>query len=101
MKLIEINLSVNQYEQELGLLLFDYCMGSAFMSALIFDYFVRNDLSSDILEILSIEIRKPNARPFVITTWYRPPDSPVELFSHFETVIGKLDSEGIEHVINK
>ena len=63
------------------------------------DYFVRNDLSSDILEILSIEIRKPNARPFVITTWYRPPDSPVELFSHFETVIGKLDSEGIEHVV--
>lgn len=63
------------------------------------DYFVRNDLRSSELEILSVEIRKPNAKPFVITTWYRPPDSTVELFSHFESVLGKLDSEGLEHII--
>ena len=31
--------------------------------------------------------------------WYRPPDSPIGIFSPFETLIGKLDSENIEYFL--
>ena len=40
------------------------------------NYVVREDLNSKLLEILSVEIHKPNAKPFVVTSWYRPPNSP-------------------------
>ena len=33
-------------------------------------YSVRTDLDSQHLEIISIEIRKHNSKPFVITSWY-------------------------------
>ena len=29
---------------------------------------------------LCIEIRKPNTKPFLIATWYRPPYSSIDLF---------------------
>ena len=48
-------------------------------------YSVRTDLDSQLLEIISIEIRKFNSKPFVITSWYRPPNSPHELFTHVNT----------------
>ena len=51
------------------------------------------------LEILSIEVRKLSSKPFVITTWYRPPNSSVDLFFHFDTVLRKLDSENVEHYL--
>ena len=37
------------------------------------NYSVRKDLDNQLLEILSIQIRKPNSKPFVITLWYRSP----------------------------
>ena len=43
-----------------------------------------------------IEIRKPRSKPFVLTAWYRPPDSLVATFRPFEELIGKLDSENVE-----
>ena len=33
----------------------------------------------DRLEALSIEVRKLSTKPFVITTWYRPANSSVDL----------------------
>ena len=60
------------------------------------NYSIRKDLDNQFLEILSIEIRKPNSKPFVVTSWYRPPNSPLELFSHLDTLLGKLDSENVE-----
>ena len=63
-------------------------------------YSVRTDLDSQLLEIISlIEIRKHNSNPFVITSWYRPPNSPHELFAHINTLLGKLDSENVEHFL--
>ena len=63
------------------------------------NYSIRKDLQNQLFEILSIEIRKPNSKPFVVTTWYRPLHSPVELFSHLDTLLGKLDSENVEHFL--
>ena len=51
------------------------------------------------LENLCLEIHKTKTRPFVIFTWYRPPDSPIGIFSPFESLIGKLDSENVEFFI--
>ena len=60
-------------------------------------YSVRTDLESELLEIISIEIRKHNSKLFVITSCYRPPNSLHELFTHINTLLGKLDSENVEH----
>ena len=54
------------------------------------NFSLRTDLSIDQLENVRIEVRKPNSKPFLVTTWYRPPDSIVEKFNFFETPIGKI-----------
>ena len=38
------------------------------------NFVLRSDLSVNELENLCIEIRKPNSKPFLIGTWYRPPN---------------------------
>ena len=43
------------------------------------NYLLRLDLSVNQLEILCIEVRKPRSKPFIVATWYRPPDSPTEI----------------------
>ena len=63
------------------------------------NFTVRSDLHMDALENLCLEIHKPKTRPFVIVTWYRPPDSPIGIFSPFESLIGKLDSENVEFFV--
>ena len=63
------------------------------------NYSLRSDLSIDQLENLSVEIRKPNSKPFLISTWYRPPNSTVEIFTYFEALVGKLHSENLEYYI--
>ena len=63
------------------------------------NYSVRSDLICEHLESLTVEIKKPRSRPFAVMTWYRPPDSSIDLFKPFEEVIGKLDSENIEYYV--
>ena len=60
---------------------------------------VRTDLVFDQLESLSIEINKPRSKSFIVATWYRPPNSSFELFSDFESLVGKLDAEGKEYYL--
>ena len=57
------------------------------------------DLNVDTLENLRLEIQKPSCKLLVVVTWYRPPDSPIGIFSPFETLIGKLDSENTEYYL--
>ena len=45
----------------------------------VIDFKIRSDLSDPDLEFLCIEIQKPRAKPFLISNWYRPPNSPIEL----------------------
>ena len=73
--------------------------GVCFYIRLDINYVVRKDLDDQLLEILSIEIRKPNSKPFVVTSWYRPPNSSPDLFPHLDTVLGRLDSEHVEHYL--
>ena len=53
------------------------------------NFILREELEIKPLEILSIEVRKLSSKPFVITTWYRPPNSSVDLFSHLDTILRK------------
>ena len=48
------------------------------------NYKTREDLGTENLEWLTLEITRPRSRPFLVATWYRPPDSPVSLFNEFE-----------------
>ena len=60
---------------------------------------VPSDLNVLNLENLCIEIRKPNSRPFLIATWYRPPCSSIDLFLYYESFLEKLDSLGLEYYL--
>ena len=60
---------------------------------------MRNDLKMENLENLCIEICKPQSKPFVVVNWDRPPNSPVELFTSFESLIGQIDTENVEYYL--
>ena len=49
-------------------------------------FYVKSSINFTIFPCL--EIQKPRSKPFVVATWYRPPDSPIGIFSPFETLIG-------------
>ena len=60
------------------------------------NYHIRNDLMNDNLEILIIEISKPRSKPFLVGTWYRPPNSSRDLMNLFENTIERIDAENCE-----
>ena len=47
-------------------------------------------------ECLIIEISKPRSMPFLVGTWYRPPNSPMELLNLFEDTIDSINAENFE-----
>ncbi len=51
------------------------------------------------LETITVEIQKPKAKPFLINTWYRPPDSSLELFDSYEDIVKNMDIEDKEMVL--
>ena len=51
------------------------------------DYKLRGDLSVKDLEFLCIERRKTGAKAFLISNWYSPSNSPIELFEKFEILL--------------
>ena len=63
------------------------------------NFSVPTDLNIDELENLCIEILKPNSKPFIVVNWYRPPNSPIGLFSHLENLIARLDLTNLEFSI--
>ena len=60
------------------------------------NYKVREALSSENLELLVLEITRLRSRPFLVSTWYRLPDSPVSVFNDFEKEVMKIDTENWE-----
>ena len=47
-------------------------------------FLVRQDLLSPNLEMLCVEINRKFSRPFLISTWYRSPNSEIDLFNNLE-----------------
>ena len=54
------------------------------------------DLPDDNMELISIQVSKPKAKPFVVCTWYRPPRSTTEMMNRFDDVLQKLESYHME-----
>ena len=62
-------------------------------------YIQRHDLLVQDLETICVEIKKPKSKPFLISTWYRPPNSPIELFEKFENNLHLMENENKDLVI--
>jgi hypothetical protein len=56
-------------------------------------YVERQDLVADDLEIICIEVNRMHSKPFLIGTWYRPPNSDIDIFNEFELCFFKCDTE--------
>ena len=61
----------------------------------------RSDLVPENLEAVCIEVpvTKPNSRPFIVSSFYKPPSAPVEIFNSIERMIGQIDNEDKETYI--
>ena len=57
---------------------------------------LRNDLCDQVLEITTLEIRKPNSRPFIDIKWYRPPKISVACFDNFNQIIQPAENQSDE-----
>ena len=57
---------------------------------------IREDLNMEELECLTLQISNAHSRPFLVSTWYRPPQSPPDIFNSFEQLVGKIDAENSE-----
>ena len=55
-------------------------------------YTRQSELEDEALEIIALQIQKPNSRPFLVASWYRPPKSPLEHFEKFERFLEKADT---------
>ena len=56
---------------------------------------IRDDLT-EILEYLTMEIKKPRSKSILVRTWYRSPDSSICHFSEIEQMIGSMDAENLQ-----
>jgi hypothetical protein len=59
----------------------------------------RTDLNNLDIEILTIQICKHNVKRFLITTWYRPPNDPVDTLYRFENCLQLIDNDNKESII--
>ena len=55
------------------------------------NYVLRRDLVPSSLEMIAIEISKIKVKPFIISTWYRPPDSLIGILGEFENFLKAVD----------
>ena len=58
---------------------------------------IRSD--SSYIRSCCLEITKPQSKPFIVSTIYRPPNAPAEFFYCFETLIKQIDDENKEMYI--
>ena len=54
------------------------------------NYAVRKDLMIESLEMITIEVKKPKTKAFIVNVWYRPPSSIAEIFDDYEKVLEKF-----------
>lgn len=62
-------------------------------------YIERRELIPDNVEAICLEIKKSKSKPVLISTWYRPPDSSIDLLDRFEKFLQKADDEQKELII--
>jgi len=60
---------------------------------------VRTDLQDEALEFLCVEISKPKVKPFLISTWYRPPKSCISLFEKVQLILDKIEFSALKTIL--
>ena len=60
---------------------------------------VRNDLVPNNLEMICIEINQPFNRSFLVSTWYRPPNSSTDVFDAYNIFLLNCDAENKELIL--
>ncbi|KXJ05002.1 hypothetical protein AC249_AIPGENE4972, partial [Exaiptasia diaphana] len=73
--------------------------GVCFYTKTDINFKIRPDLSNDLLEFLTLEIIRPQSTSFLVSTWYRPPDSSRYLFKVFEDIIDKIDAISLDYYL--
>ena len=53
----------------------------------------------DSLELILIKIRPKSSSPFLFMSWYRPPDSKIELLDHYERALAFVDTFRLDVVV--
>jgi hypothetical protein len=49
--------------------------------------------------MICVEISRPCSKSFLVSTWYRPPNSDTQVFDDFEVFLRKCDSENKELIL--
>ena len=62
-------------------------------------YIDRNDLVPDCLGMLCAEINRPFSKSLFVCTWYRPPNSDMNLFNECDVFLQKCESENKELIV--
>ena len=62
------------------------------------NYQLREDLIRLTIESISVQVKKGNYKPFIVTTLYRPPGKPVAYFNDIDTLFGTIDCEDKETI---
>ena len=73
--------------------------GIAFFCRDTFKCDIREHIPKSNLEILSAQITPPRASPFIILSWYRPPNEPFETFDKLEKALRFFEAEGKEIIL--
>ena len=58
-----------------------------------------SDLVPPTLEMICIELHLPHSKSFLVSTWYRPPNSDIKTFDDYESFLDKCDLENKELII--
>ena len=64
-----------------------------------FSFIEWKELIPNQLEMVCIEICRKYGKPFLISAWYRPPNSNIDLFDSFEMFINKCEIESKELLV--
>jgi hypothetical protein len=53
----------------------------------------------DDLEPICVEIQKPKAKPIQVITWYRPPNSNINIFNNVEKLLQEISDKNVDLTI--
>ena len=56
----------------------------------------RNDLCPNSLEIICAEIKKPHNKSFLVSSWYRRPNSDINIFNDYESFLQNCETNNCE-----
>lgn len=59
----------------------------------------REDLVPSSLEMVCAEINRPHSKSFLVCTWYRPPNSDMDLFNECEIFFQRCDADSRELIL--